>query len=315
MQVAFWFEAFELQGLQSISLQPDSPELITQNLRTGTRTVISREQIGVREARPEDYVVRELILLPEIDYAAHSTLLYNLAEQVTTHLRSYLPDEDAVFSVVERFGRWLAEFVFTQMKQHMRRTKTTYKISVGSDFADLKAQHYNGAGHDVIRNFRQPLERPSEIKRFVFSGFTKCCYHLTKFDSDQGERRMAIMLEDEPTVLKWMKPGPGQFRLEDADGNPYQPDFVVETTTEKLIIEPKQKDRINDPEVRRKAETAMLWCDRANEHYAKVHGEKSWRYVLVPHDEITASATLAGLLAAFTKVPDMDLLSRYEVSN
>ena len=314
VQVAFGFEDFQLQGLSSISLQPDSPELVTQNLYTGKRTIISREQAGVREARPEDYIVRELILMPEIDYAAHAALLYNLAGQVVGRLRSYLPDEDAVFSVAERFGRWLAEFVFTQMKQHMWRTGTTYKISVGSAFSELKPQHYNGAGQDVERNFRQPLERPSEIKRFVFSGFLKCCYHLAKFDSDQGERRMAIMLEDEPSVLKWMKPGPGQFRLEDADGNPYQPDFVVETTTEKLIIEPKQRDRINEPEVRRKAETAMLWCHRANEHYAKVHGEKPWRYVLVPHDEIRAGATLSGLQAAFTLAPDVELLSRYEVS-
>lgn len=314
VQVAFGFEAFQVQGLQSIRLQPDSPELVTQNLRTGERTIISREKVGVREARPEDYIVRELILLPEVDYAAHSDLLYDLAGQVTAHLGSYLPGEDAVFSVVERFGRHLGEFIFTQMKEHMWRTKTTYRISVGSAFNELMPQHYNGAGDDAVRDFRMPLDRPSEIKRFVFSGFKKCCYHLAKFDSDQGERRMAIMLEDEPSVLKWMKPGPGQFRLEDLDGNPYQPDFVVETTTEKLIIEPKQRDKINDPDVRRKSETAMLWCHRANEHYAKVDGEKPWRYVLVPHDEIKASATLAGLLAAFTKVPDMDLLSRFEVT-
>lgn len=314
VQVAFGFESFQVQGLQSVRLQPDSPELITQNLRTGERTIISREKAGVREARPEDYIVRELILLPEIDYAAHSALLYDLAGQVTAHLGSYLPDEDAVFSVVERFGRHLAEFIFTQMKEHMWRTKTTYRISVGSAFNELKPQHYNGAGDDAVRDFRTPLDRPSEIKRFVFSGFKKCCYHLAKFDSDQGERRMAIMLEDEPSVLKWMKPGPGQFRLEDTDGNPYQPDFVVETSTEKLIIEPKQRDKINDPDVRRKSETAMLWCHRANEHYANVDGEKPWRYVLVPHDEIKASATLAGLLSAFTKAPDMDLLSRFEVT-
>lgn len=313
-QVSFGFEQFSLEGLQTISLQPDSPELVTQNLRTGQRTVISRDNDGDREPRLENYIVRELIAFDEIDYAEHATLLFDLAGQVIARLRAYLPDDDAVFSVVERFGRYLAEFVFTQMKQHMWRTRTTYRITVGSAFSELKPQNYNGAGQDAVRDFRLPLERPSEIKRFVFSGFKKCCYHLAKFDSDQGERRMAVLLEDEPTVEKWMKPGPGQFRLEDADGHAYQPDFVVETKTEKLIIEPKRRDEINDPAVLRKAEAAMLWCHRANEHYAKRDGEKPWRYLLVPHDEITPSATLAGLLAAHTKVPDMDLLSRFEMT-
>jgi type III restriction enzyme len=250
----------------------------------------------------------------EIDYAEHDTLLYDLAGQVLARLRAYLPDDEAVFSVVDRFGRYLADFVFAQMKDHMWRTKTTYKITVGSAFSELKPQHYNGAGQDAVRDFRAPVERPSEIKRFVFSGFKKCCYHLAKFDSDQGERSMAILLEDEPTVEKWMKPGPGQFKLEDADGHPYQPDFVVETKTEKLILEPKRRDEINAPAVKRKAEAAMLWCHRANVVYATLPGEKPWRYVLIPHDEIKPSATLAGLLAAHTRVPDIDLLSRFEMT-
>lgn len=34
-----------------------------------------------------------------------------------------------------------------------------------------------------------------------------------------------------------MKPGPGQYKIYDAGGEAYQPDFVVETAGEKLIIE------------------------------------------------------------------------------
>jgi type III restriction enzyme len=122
-----------------------------------------------------------------------------------------------------------------------------------------------------VRDFRQAPERLSEIKRFVFKGFKKGCYPFAKFDSDP-ERRLAVLLDDEPSVQKWMKPAPNQFRIEDADGRPYQPDFVVETETERLILEPKRRDLVNDPDVVRKTRAAVLWCHIATEHHAKKVG-------------------------------------------
>lgn len=313
-QVSFGFQKFDLKGLESVSLQPDSPELVAQNLRTGQRTVISREHAGVRETRLENYIVRELILFDEIDYETHAALIYDLAGQVVARLKSYLPTEDAVVSVLERFGSWLADFIFKQMKepQNMWRTQTTYRVTLDAAFSPLKPQHYDAAGKDLYRHFRQAPERASEIKRFVFHGFKRACYPLAKFDSDQGERTMAVLLEDDASVEKWMRPGPGQFRIEDADGNPYHPDFVVETATEKLIVEPKQRSALANADVLRKADAAVLWCHIANE--ALPAGEKPWRYVLVPHDAINAGATLSGLLAQYGRTPSLDLMSRYQLA-
>ncbi len=312
-QVSFWFQRFDLNGLEAISLQPDSPELIVQGIRTGKRTVISREQQGVREARLENYIVRELILRDEVDYGSHAELLYDLAGQVVARLKSYLPSEDAVVSVLERFGHGLADFIFRQMKEpkNMGRTQTTYRVTLDSAFSTLRPQHFDAAGKDLLRDFRQPPERASEIKRLVFHGFKRACYPLAKFDSDQGERTMAVLLEDDASVEKWMRPGPGQFRIEDADGNPYHPDFVVETATEKLIVEPKQRSALNDADVLRKADAAVLWCHIANQ--ALPAGEKPWRYLLVPHDAISARATLSGLIAQFSRSPSLELMSRYRL--
>lgn len=313
-QVSFWFQRFDLNGLEAISLQPDSPELIVQGIRTGKRTVISREQQGVREARLENYIVRELILRDEIDYESHAELLYDLAGQVVARLKSYLPNEDAVVSVLERFGHGLADFIFRQMKEpkNMGRTQTTYRVTLDSAFSPLRPQHFDAAGKDLLRNFRHAPERANEIKRLVFHGFKRACYPLAKFDSDQGERTMAVLLEDDASVEKWMRPGPGQFRIEDADGNPYHPDFVVETATEKLIVEPKQRSALNDADVLRKADAAVLWCHIANQ--ALPEGEKPWRYLLVPHDAISASATLSGLISQFSRSPSLDLISRYQLA-
>ena len=40
---------------------------------------------------------------------------------------------------------------------------------------------------------------------------------------------------------------------------------------------------------------AALWCKRATEHA----GGKPWKYLLIPHDAINESKTLAGLAATF----------------
>ena len=57
----------------------------------------------------------------------------------------------------------------------------------------------------AILPFRAPVEEKLLIRGMVFGGFAKCLYPAQKFDSDP-ERRFAIILEDETSVLKWLKP-------------------------------------------------------------------------------------------------------------
>jgi type III restriction enzyme len=73
---------------------------------------------------------------------------------------------------------------------------------------------------------------------------------------------------------------------------------VVETTTEKLIVEVKAANEISDPIVQAKARAATKWVGYANAHASETSG-KEWRYVLVPHDAVGPSATLAGLAARY----------------
>ena len=153
----------------------------------------------------------------------------------------------------------------------------------------------------------------SAIKQFVFTGAKRGCFALSKFDSDP-ERRLAVLLDREVSVQKWMKPGPGQFRIEDENGEPYHPDFAVETETEKLILELKRRSEMQDADVLRKARSATLWCHVATEHHARPAGGKPWRYALIPDDAIQLSATLAGLLSAYTVLPDIELLGRYSLT-
>ena len=122
-----------------------------------------------------------------------------------------------------------------------------------------------------------------------------------------------MLLEGDATVELWMKPGPNQFKIYDSEGHAYQPDFVVETKTEKLILETKRRSDIADLDVQRKANAAKLWCHIATDHHAKLHGEKPWRYALIPDDAVRANATLAGLVAAHMQVADIELRNRFEL--
>lgn len=311
-QVSFGFKPFTLD-VGSWNYQPLNRELLVQVLRTEQQTLITGEDGGERAARMEDYVVTRLIDFDEIEYDDNAELLYDLAGQVVAHLRSYLSKDEDVRNVLVSRGKEIAQAILVQMRQHMWRTETTYRVTLHAPFTVLKPQAFDGAGKDVLRDFRQAPERLSEIKRFIFTGFKRGCYWQAKFDSDT-ERKMAVLLERDPTVELWMKPGPNQFKIFDSEGHAYQPDFVVETKTEKLIIETKRRSDMQDLDVRRKAKAAMLWCLIATEHHAKVNGEKPWRYALIPDDAMQPNVTLDGLLTSFVQAPDVDLLSRYELS-
>ena len=132
----------------------------------------------------------------------------------------------------------------------------------------------------------------------MFNGLQKCGYPYQKFDSDD-ERRFAVLIDSdfEKTVRRWIKPGARQFQIEYASGQSYEPDFVVETDAEKLIVEIKARNEMDDEIVLAKARAAAEWVKYANEH-AEGNGGKSWGYLLVPGDSITESVTLAGLLAS-----------------
>ena len=311
-QVSFGFRPFQLEGLDSWNYQPLSRELLVQVLRTEKRTLISGDEGGERSERIEDDLVRRLIDFDEVDYDAHSEMLYGLAGQVVARLRSYLSKDEDVRNVLVSWGKDIAKAVFVQMQKHRWRTETKYRVTLHAPFTILKPQAFDGSGADAIRDFRSPPERLSEIRRFIFTGFKKGCYWRAKFDSDT-ERQMAVLLEGDATVELWMKPGPNQFKIYDSEGHAYQPDFVVETKTEKLILETKRRSDIADLDVQRKANAAKLWCHIATDHHAKLHGEKPWRYALIPDDAVRANATLAGLVAAHMQVADIELRNRFEL--
>ena len=56
---------------------------------------------------------------------------------------------------------------------------------------------------------------------------------------------------------------------------------------------------MTDETVLAKAEAATVWCERATNDSAETGG-KPWKYLLIPHDQISEQMTLTGLAARCT---------------
>ncbi len=298
-QVSFTFRDFDLKDLSTINFRAVDEGLVIQMLRTEARAYLAKTASDPKEERMEDYLVRYLIERNEIDYDAHADLLYKLAGQVVGRIRSYLDGDADVENVLLRNGRQLADFVFLQMMQHYEETplgEDDYEIRVTRGFMLLQPQPLNVVPGQRVRDFRQTVTPASETRKHVFGGFKKCSYSLQKFDSDP-ERRFAVLIESEPSVQKWIKPGKGQFQIEYKSGENYEPDFVVETTDRMFICEVKAQNEANDPIVLAKAQAAVKWCKAASQHAAESKG-KHWSYLLITEDRLIGAATLSGLAAS-----------------
>jgi len=180
------------------------------------------------EEQLDNYLVRYLWGKDEIDYDEHAELLYKLTGQLIIHLRSYLSNESQVENVLIYWQKQLGEFIWAQMREHQWTTPTDYIGKVIQGFDVLKPATFTLAAGEQPRDFRAPVTDKRGIRQMVFKGFGKCCYPYQKFDSVEGEWRLAQLLEDDGDVLKWMKPASGQFRIEYQNGQNYEPDFVVE---------------------------------------------------------------------------------------
>jgi len=287
-EVTTGFHAFKLD-VNQLHLQPGQREIVGQMLRTNEQFTLAAE-VGLKEQRPEDYIVHALVDFDDIDYFTHAELLYDLAGQMVQHLRSYLSEDEAI-SVLDRDRRLIAREIHAQMMAHFWEDATAYEVQVSRGFTELKPCNYTATAGQTAHHFRETVTETSRIKQMLFGGFARCLYPLQKFDSDT-ERRFAIILERDAT--KWFKPAKGQFQIYYKLGTEqpeYIPDFVAETDATIFMVETKARADINTQEVQAKAAAASRWCKHATTHSVTV-GTKPWQYLLVPHDEVVESIRL-----------------------
>ncbi|MCV3205575.1 DEAD/DEAH box helicase family protein [Mesorhizobium sp. YC-39] len=296
-EVNFWFDAFDLTGLQTIRYQPLSDRILIRNLRDQNQRELARSIAGPKEGLLENYIVKHLIDYDQVDYDSQSDLLYKLAAQAVSHLRSYLLTEDDVENVALAHGKAIAEFIFAQMKGHYRETPADYQAKLVRSFRSLKPLSISITSIAKMLDINSAAKPLSNTRSYVFKGTRKSPYNFHKFQSDT-ERRFAALIDNEfeKDVLRWVKPGPGQFQIEYRSGKAYEPDFVVELSAQKLIVEIKADGEMSDQTVQEKSRAACEWVKHANQISTDT-ASKAWGYAIVPESAVIESATLAGLMA------------------
>ncbi|MFZ1010634.1 MAG: hypothetical protein WAN65_27595, partial [Candidatus Sulfotelmatobacter sp.] len=292
------YRDFDLD-LKGVHLQPVAKDILIAHLNDNVRyRLISGDGI-VPEEKLEDYLIRGLVDFDDVSYDEHADLLYRLAGEVVKHLQSYLPSDDDVRNVLQYHQSQLVNIIHAQMQEHYEEKAAEYEAHVTKGFTTLRTGSGSIPVGENPRDVRVPVEEKLLIKGMVFGGFKRCLYLTQRFHSDT-ERRFAVLLEDDINeVVKWFKPGKDAFHIYYRGDVPYEPDFVVETKTAKLICETKAVKDMATDEVKDKAKAAVKWCEYATAHERQVGG-KPWSYLLIPHDAVDGARTLQGLAAAHT---------------
>ena len=283
--------------LGTLNYQAPSEELWIQHLRTNQLEILGLGKGGIEEQRLEDYVVSSLIDFDDVAYDDHADLLYELAEQVTEHLRSYLSEDDAR-KVLRLHQKEIGRFVHAQMQHHYWEEAVDYDVKVSRGFTELRPSAYTAAAGEQPLDYRTSPADKSNMAKYLFGGFKRCLYPVQKFQSD-AERKLAVILERE--AVKWFKPAKGQFQLfykSGADQLEYQPDFVAETSDFVYMLEPKARNQLEEADVVAKKAAAVQWCRHASDHAASYRG-KAWHYALIPHDVVSENMTLRALAEQF----------------
>lgn len=274
-----------------------SEEILVAELQSRERERIAAGLVPT-EQRPEDYIVRALIDESDIPYDECATLLYELAAQAVKAVGKYAADS-ALHAIMATYGRDIAAKIATQLRANRVERPASYNPVVREGWMRLHDINGTAIAGEAVRPFRTPVTDRYRIRQMQFGGFSdRALFRVQRFDSD-AERRFAVLLEDDPDrTLKWFRPGRQDIHLFWNGEQQYVPDFIVETAGEKLLVEVKSEDEVDDTEVQAKGRAAVEWCSHASAH-AATFGGKGWRYVLVPDVAITASADLTGLVARF----------------
>jgi type III restriction enzyme len=281
------YKPFKL-NCSAIRLQPVSQDILIQHLQSNERYRLRSAGTITVESRLEDYIVRGLMDFDDVNYDELAEMLYDLAGQMVRHLQSYLANEDDVINVLQAHQQTLVQSIYSQMQEHFEEGATEFDVTISRGFVTLRPNNYSQLESEKSRHYRTTVDDKLLIRGVLFHGFKKSLYKTLKFQSN-SERIMATILESDETIMKWLKPSKGDFRIYYANDDEYVPDFAVETADTKYICEPKSRAEMTDPIVLQKARAATLWCTRATDHAPG----KPWKYLLIPHDAIDESKTLA----------------------
>lgn len=215
---------------------------------------------------------------------AISELSYDDADFVIDVVEQYLAqipgDEENKRRIVRRYATLIVTDIRKQIYEHMDRK--TQDVHIIQKDLILFRRFVKNVKEDGKVRFDKPFTDKSNIKKYLFTGYKKSYYPANAFDSDT-ERQFSIILEEDPDVIRWIKPPLNQLGLFWKAGQQYNPDFLVETTAGKFMVEVKALNEVTSDEVVSKAKEGIKWCRFAS---TADPDHKKWEYKLVSDDNI-----------------------------
>lgn len=258
-------------------------------------TVVDAQALEVEDARN----TLACMLLDSI-----SELSYDDADFIIDVVEQYLSqipgDEEEKKKIVRRYAGLIVNDIKKQIYTHMDRKTRDIHI-VQKDLIVFRKFVKNVKKNGQVR-YDKPFTDRSNIKKYLFTGYKKSYYPANAFDSDT-ERQFSVILEEDPDVIRWIKPPLNQLGLFWKAGQQYNPDFLVETTTGKYMVEVKALNEVNNEEVVSKAREGIRWCTFAS---TADPDHKTWEYRLISDDNIHPGNTCKYTLGTAHPVKEED---------
>lgn len=289
------FNRFEvkraIQDFEIATAKIERFDAINQHLLT----VVDAQALEVEDARN----TLACMLLDSI-----SELSYDDADFIIDVVEQYLGqipgDEEEKKKIVRRYAGLIVNDIKKQIYTHMDRKTQDIHI-VQKDLIVFRKFVKNVKKNGQVR-YDKPFTDRSNIKKYLFTGYKKSYYPANAFDSDT-ERQFSVILEEDPDVIRWIKPPLNQLGLFWKAGQQYNPDFLVETTTGKYMVEVKALNEVNNEEVISKAREGIRWCTFAS---TADPDHKTWEYRLISDDNIHPGNTCKYTLGMAHPVKEED---------
>ena len=294
VEVTASFDDFDLD-VNDLLFEQQDEKIVRIGLKDKSYDLID-VKTGVSFDTPVRLLILELINSPEIDYDANADLLYKLANQAIAKLQYNLQEGEKLKTVVFQSRVFIAKKIHKQMMEHFHLHEREYIKPNVRPFTSIEKWNFSELKNAGQKDYRDDSFPAIQVPKFVFRGFEKSCHFEYKFDS-RTEQTLSYILENDKDVLKWLRPAPEQFHIYwNHNSRRYEPDFVAETKDCIYLIETKKANEVDLVEIQSKAQAALKYCNFASEYTAE-HGGKQWKYVLIPHDQVTKTSSFKGVVS------------------
>lgn len=232
--------------------------------------------------------------IPELSYD-DADFIIDVADQYLAQIEG---DEEDKRKIVRRYATLIVSDIRAQIFEHVER-KTQDIHTVQKDLI-LFRRFVKNIRKDGRVRFDRPFTDKANIRKYLFTGYKKGYYAENGFDSDT-ERLFSIILEEDPEVIRWIKPPLNQLGLFWQAGQQYNPDFLVETATHKYMVEVKAANEVTAQDVVAKAREGIRWCRFAS---TADPDHKPWVYRLITDENIHPGNTCRYTLGTAVEITE-----------